>query len=390
LTSLTSCLETKVVQEIVLAKLAILHVNEDSVNLSPAVLTQLIDSCKDHEIPVQLRWASGSDRLNGVLECLNLSFDAQSSDSRDAVYGILGLVKPHIRDLIPVNYSLSVDQVLGKALLACISGRQDLSILSCAWLPSDSDHHLASCFSSKEYNKLLHSNIPVDRPSWYSSSNAPKLSQIEGRPWRREITITNALHPANHQNNLEATANEGSSVIEVIAASVPTHQILLGLRVRAHLIDITGGPPYGGITWSSHDLYRLGLSSCTSDPTRGFFKAKWVPSYYGYSEVDYPDYNKYIKSLPVNDSATVFRTYYSVGFTSRHLYRAGDYVFAIDGAPYPFLLRKIGQGKYRIVGMCYVWAALELDYWNPGTRKGIWLDRPYDLGQEQTQMIEIY
>jgi hypothetical protein len=74
----------------------------------------------------------------------------------------------------------------------------------------------------------------------------------------------------------------------------------------------------------------------------------------------------------------------------RHLYRAGDYFFAIDGAPYPFLLRKIGQAKCRIVGMCYVWAALELDYWNPGTRKGTCLDRPYDLGQEQTQMIEIY
>jgi hypothetical protein len=141
------CLESKVIQEIVLAKLAILHVNEDSVRLSPAVLTQLIDSCKDHEIPVQLRWASGSDRLNGVLDCLNLSFNAQSSDPRDAVYGILGLVKPHIRDLIPVDYSLSVDQVLGKALLACIAERQDLSILSYAWLPSDSDHHLASCFS---------------------------------------------------------------------------------------------------------------------------------------------------------------------------------------------------------------------------------------------------
>jgi hypothetical protein len=385
------CLESKVIQEIVLAKLAILHVNEDSVRLSPAVLTQLIDSCKDHEIPVQLRWASGSDRLNGVLDCLNLSFNAQSSDPRDAVYGILGLVKPHIRDLIPVDYSLSVDQVLGKALLACIAERQDLSILSYAWLPSDSDHHLASCFSSKEYNKLLHSKTPLDRPSWFSSSNAPNFSQVEGRPWRREVTVTNAPYPTNQENNLEATADEGCSVIEVIAASVPTHQILPGLRVRAHLIDITCGPPYGGITWSSRDFYRLGLSSCRSDPTREYFKAKWVPpSYSGYSEADYPDHYKFIKSLPVNDSATVFCTYYSVGFTSRHLYRAGDYVFAIDGAPYPFLLRKIGQAKYRTVGMCYVWAALELDYWNPGTRKGIWLDRPYDLGQKQTQMIEIY
>jgi hypothetical protein len=53
------------------------------------------------------------------------------------------------------------------------------------------------------------------------------------------------------------------------------------------------------------------------------------------------------------------------------------------------MLRQVGPETYRIVGHCYVWAACELDYWCPGTHKGRWLERPFDLG-EGTRMIEIY
>jgi hypothetical protein len=58
---------------------------------------------------------------------------------------------------------------------------------------------------------------------------------------------------------------------------------------------------------------------------------------------------------------TIFRTYYSVGFTASHCL-PGDGVFAIDSAHHPFLLRSVDHGVYRIVGKCYVWAAMNLDY----------------------------
>jgi hypothetical protein len=51
------------------------------------------------------------------------------------------------------------------------------------------------------------------------------------------------------------------------------------------------------------------------------------------------------------------------------LHVAGDFVDAIDGVRYRMLLRKLGNIKFEIVGICYLWAALELNYRNPGSRK---------------------
>lgn len=92
-----------------------------------------------------------------------------------------------------------------------------------------------------------------------------------------------------------------------------------------------------------------------------------------------------------SDIPNVFRTHYSVGF-SRAKVECQDVIFAVDGVRVPLILRKHNgtSSKYRVVGECYLWAALELDYWNPGTHKGIWSSRPYDLGKVQTRMIDIY
>lgn len=65
-------------------------------------------------------------------------------------------------------------------------------------------------------------------------------------------------------------------------------------------------------------------------------------------------------------------------------------MFAIDGAKAPFILRSVGENQYKIVGDCYLWAALELDHWKPGTCKGLWGIGNYNQQpEEQTRMIEL-
>jgi hypothetical protein len=49
-------------------------------------------------------------------------------------------------------------------------------------------------------------------------------------------------------------------------------------------------------------------------------------------------------------------------------------VWAIDGVRAPLILRKTGWLQYRVVSECYLWAALELDCWNPDSKKGLWGD----------------
>jgi hypothetical protein len=98
----------------------------------------------------------------------------------------------------------------------------------------------------------------------------------------------------------------------------------------------------------------------------------------------------------------LFTSHFSVGFPGissmkrtvqqgGEIVQQGDEIFAIDGARTPFILRKLDRvaEHYKIIDECYLWAALELDCWNPGTRKGRWgpgVERPTTT---QTRMIDI-
>jgi hypothetical protein len=85
----------------------------------------------------------------------------------------------------------------------------------------------------------------------------------------------------------------------------------------------------------------------------------------------------------------MFSSHYSVG-CARRGFEPGDEIFAIDGARSPFILRKSGSRCYRIVSGCYLWEALQLDCWNPGSNKGRLGANLVEAGQKQTRMIEIY
>jgi hypothetical protein len=113
------------------------------------------------------------------------------------------------------------------------------------------------------------------------------------------------------------------------------------------------------------------------------------------------DYNKFIHICKTSGKRRqLFASNFSVGFpgfgtratdsiTTKTTIIPGDQIFAIDGARTPFILRKTPGIQYKIVDQCYLWAALELDCWNPGTKKGRWgpgIERPTG---KQTRMIEI-
>jgi hypothetical protein len=85
----------------------------------------------------------------------------------------------------------------------------------------------------------------------------------------------------------------------------------------------------------------------------------------------------------------IFCAYKSVDFAHSG-FGSGNEIWALDGARAPLVLRKTGHKKLRIVSECYLWAALELDHWNPGTGKGRVHEKksaPYAI---QTHIIEIH
>jgi len=112
---------------------------------------------------------------------------------------------------------------------------------------------------------------------------------------------------------------------------------------------------------------------------------------------DRKEFARSIESLPDHDH--FFETHYSVGHVQIDMTHAsqrpqmffeGGSVSAVDGVFAPLILHETGPGHYRIGGSCYLWAAPEFDYWNPGTRKGRWETRHHGHGCEQTRMITIW
>ncbi|KAH7076051.1 heterokaryon incompatibility protein-domain-containing protein [Paraphoma chrysanthemicola] len=383
-----------VIQEVVFAKIATLHVNEESVMLRPEIIKRVASlEGQITDIPVLLLWASSADRIDDIFKCLRLSIDAHASDPRDTVYGILSLMKPEIRDLLPVDYSLSQYQVFRNVIVACIAERGDLTVLSYPRYPLtliDTRHVFV--FGPDEFKAYLDNDGRLYKPALGWSDPLPKFDH---QPWRGKVCFNNASHTMEIDDQTELSASSMFSKFEVNPDGVPLRQILPRLKVRAHLIDLVRDRlPQDSVHRILNEQMQ-DLSKLPSNPFRNYFRMPRDDKKGNRVGVDchVRDLYQFIQSIPPSH-ATVFCTFYSVGFASRKTYyditRTGNYVFAIDSIPYPLVLRKVGHGTYRIVTMCYVWAALELDYWNPGTHKGLWPDRPIDLGREQTQMIEVY
>ena len=91
----------------------------------------------------------------------------------------------------------------------------------------------------------------------------------------------------------------------------------------------------------------------------------------------------------IRDAQTPFRTDYSMGFSSSWTLH-GDAIFAIDGVQHPMVLREIGPNEYRIVGVCYLWAAMEAQKSGSRGSDGIWGQEANNLGSQRTRFIEVY
>jgi hypothetical protein len=339
-----------------------------------------------------------------VIDCLKLSINALSSDPRDKIFGVLSLVYPRMREFLPVDYSLNYEQVLGLAIMLCIAECRILKILMYASIPPTSNLENACSFGIEQFRQFV--------LEWNHSKDDTLYSRFKGyRPWNRLVSVKMV---SSITQTLDTVVEEyGPSVVQQASSQFPYHQILPRLKLRAHLLDISHEsmretpilPKYlDGIAHRSLDMLLEDKNSgCDIQDSEWRWLGRLFqipenrelcvdciqqnsrPAQSIFDETELAKFTKEVERRPVS---TMFRTHYSVGFSTSY-HKAGDHVFAIDGAHEPFLLRQVSPGIYRIVGYCYLWAAGELDYWSPGTYKGLWLERPVNLG-EGTRMIEIY
>jgi hypothetical protein len=392
-----------VIQEIALAKKLRLR----SETYEAEIFFPILDRIRqDFVPPPALNWSPGLARHSDIISCLQAGFRCEARDRKDRIFAVLSLMEPSSRSLIPADYNLSVESIYCHAAIAIVASLQNLSILTYL-TPIEDDLTDSVSMSSKEFEEFV---LSYD-PRTYQSRHRLRPGN---HPWKAHPEIKILQEP----NRISATSPHQSSLYDV------SHQCYIGVpssllygraeanvmpqfHVQAHFIDTI----LRGRNWiDPKKAYRL------------FHGSPWIRKYFsldsrlehiegdrmdsvphnsgtGINESDLQEFeNSFDCPLGHAPGRHLFETQYSVGHVPRkspnvHVspvtFCEGDAIFAVDGISTPLILREIRPGEYRVVSECYLWAALELDYWNPGTKKGRWGTRHYDHGREQTRMITI-
>jgi hypothetical protein len=146
-----------VIQEVLSAEVAVLHVNDRTVRFTgealraPDALFQAVRL----DIPRLPRWASIWTRKWDIISLLSMSLNCSASDPRDKVFAIVSLLEPEVRAMISIEYMATTQEVFTQAVMACIRACGDLEILSFAEVLSEERKPAEASFTMDNFLQFL-------------------------------------------------------------------------------------------------------------------------------------------------------------------------------------------------------------------------------------------
>jgi len=400
-----------VIQEVALARLAYLLVNDQVLRLTASVLRRMSRLCRlgSFHMPGFLAWSPDRFTEAGIITCLRASTYGDATDPRDRIFAVLSLVEAQERSLIPIDYSMSLEVVSSNAMAAIIATQQNLEILS-YMNDYDTPHSLATRtieryldWTGTGENQRRHSLRFFEIPRFEGESNGP---------WRA-TTDFNMASFSGYEEAVEQ-ANDSCFIRRPRANDINPR---LRFRVRAHHLDTVDGtcPRTKGATGfrrGENWLNRVSEKIPEFSRRLGFWSDErqrpfWLGQTTGESSViqdpldttnhslqsriwtwRYKAMDAFTALRRAVSDGTLFSTQFSVGMTD-WVPQMGDEIFAIDGATMPFILRATGPRQYQIVGPCFLWAALNQDYWSVRKEEMANEWGLHGPAREQTEMIEI-
>jgi hypothetical protein len=117
-----------VIQEVALARVTYLHVNDRQILFSRTILRYIQSKYPTGGV---LSWDTSFKVKADLLTCLRAGIGGQCTDPKDKVFAVLGLMEPVARSLIPINYSLEVEELYAYVIIAIIKVYKKMDILRC-------------------------------------------------------------------------------------------------------------------------------------------------------------------------------------------------------------------------------------------------------------------
>ncbi|KAH6878208.1 heterokaryon incompatibility protein-domain-containing protein [Alternaria rosae] len=383
-----------VIQEAALAQKLVMVTGNTSCPMDTNLMSRIRGRAKISglQIPGPLAWDPlVSAPTRDLLTMLHMTRNCSSTDPRDKVYGLLGLVGEHVQSLVPIDYTQSVDEVMTHAAAAIIICREDFEILS---------------YASHKARPARH-NLPTWVPDWTEWAGditiRPQFQSAKIGPWKSlEKLMWN--RPAAAQSN----EIDWKSVVDIPASWPANIYSKPSIGVRAHCLATIDSATMQGVSesqrWQGAQDFGLSLKNLMDSDAepRGFGMQSWPTRYRWLFD---PHYTRLNQSQPRVTSAgdlhwiglqqfcaelqslgkdkRIFRAGYLPAVTS-HEFEVGDTVWAVDGCTVPLILRPeynvaprmAGRRSFFIVGDCHLFALSHLDCW---TTAGTGLDQRWDF-----------
>jgi hypothetical protein len=117
-----------VIQEVALARVTYLHVNDRQILFSGTILRYIQSKYPTEGV---LSWDTSFKVKADLLTCLRAGIGGQCTDPKDKVFAVLGLMEPVARSLIPIDYTLKVEELYAYVVVAITKVYKKLDILRC-------------------------------------------------------------------------------------------------------------------------------------------------------------------------------------------------------------------------------------------------------------------
>jgi hypothetical protein len=403
-----------VLQEIALAKLATVIAGDKTVRWTHESIEALLGICNKFSIepPSVFHWLPASEPHADILTVLRKSRNCSSSDPRDKVFAVLGLAHQRYQTALPVDYSLTFEEVFMRLAIHLIEEEKSLDVLKYVTGEADTAHpqNLPSWVPrwniKVKYNLLPRQfsvgELDILQSTWFPSSppfNQEKTTKLDkalladilkrvpqNEPvmstsaWRKWISLwsseTQVEQPVVWTAHLETMAialtqlrasafhfsiidhNTQVDSHSPAAAEAPLEWPCL--RARAHKLDIVCN------TLSTHPIYpegpyegtlpqAYGPKRCCGSCKQHFVNKPLCQQDPSVDRIRSDEFTSKLES--VGRGKTLFQTEQSLGLAQASVL-SGDGIWALDGADVPFVLRGVGT-HYVLLGECYLYRALK-------------------------------
>jgi len=371
-----------VLQEISLAKLVALHVDEQIIHWDRHTVDELICLCEDldYDPPGVLRWLPATQREgNDSLDLLHRARHCMATDARDKVFALYSFFPAYLQEALPVDYALNTEEVYSDFATYLISSTKRLDVLK----------HVSPY-------QILDLNV---RPSWVPHWGTRQALYTELPSFTaaqmRKFTI-----PDSTSISMETSSETGIHLVvphRTINSRFPFYRhhkidhvgfpIFPYLRVRGYLLDkvVALALEYDGHPVGDVRNPRLPRPDSDSTPLPNSTNYRFCSEHMEYTNCDeatsdkHRDYQSREQSsvrkvsMSLHGQKEAFITEQSGGFFLfpfshkthqqqwpmgiMRIVESGDTIWALEGLDVPVVLRpqtRYGKEHYVLVGQCYL------------------------------------